>query len=71
MKVGDLVEYNYGSAKADGPNHWGAKPGDKGVVVDSCWHGDNEVAEILWFNKYGIQTSYKKYLLLVSEAKDG
>lgn len=70
MKVGDLVEYNYGPAKAGGPNYWGSKLGDIGVVVDSCWNGDNEVAEILWFNKYGIQTSYKKYLLLVSETKN-
>jgi len=72
MKVGDLVEYNYGPEKAGSePGYWGSVRGDVGVIVDSCWRGDHDVAEILWFNKYGIQASYKKYLVLVSESKDG
>ena len=71
MNVGDLVEYNYGPPEPLGPNHWGSVLGDIGVVVDSCWNGDEDVAEILWFNKYGIQRSYKKYLLLLSETSNG
>ena len=68
MKVGDLVKYNYGTARADfDKDYWGAVRGELGVIVDICWHGDPDVAEILWFNKYGLQRSYKKYLEVVSE----
>ena len=67
MKVGDLVKYNYGPARDSGPDYWGAKQGELGVIVDACWQGKADVAEILWFNKYGLQRSYKKYLEVVSE----
>ena len=71
MKVGDLVKYNYGSASADfDKDYWGAVRGELGVIVDICWHGDPDVAEILWFNKYGLQTSYKIYLEIISEVKN-
>ena len=69
MNVGDLVKYNYGPAKGSGPDYWGAAKGELGVIVDSCWCGDPEVAEILWFNKHGLQRSYKKYLIIVSNGK--
>ena len=71
MKVGDLVKYNYGSARADfDKDYLGAVRGELGVIVDICWHGDPDVAEILWFNKYGLQTSYKIYLEIISEVKN-
>ena len=71
MKVGDLVIYNYGSASADfDKDYWGAVRGELGVIVDICWHGDPEVAEILWFNKYGLQTSFKKYLEIISKTEN-
>ena len=69
MNVGDLVKYNYGPAKGSGRNYWGATQGELGVIVDICWEGHTDVAEILWFNEYGLQTSYKKYLEIVSEGK--
>ena len=67
MKVGDLVKYNYGPARDSGPDYWGAKQGELGVIVDTCWRGDPNVAEILWFNKFGLQRSYTEYLEIISE----
>ena len=70
MKVGDLVKYNYGPARDSGKDYWGARQGELGVIVDACWRGDPNVAEILWFNKFGLQRSYKKYLEIVSEIEN-
>ena len=70
MKVGDLVKYNYGPEKSSGLKYWGSTRGDIGGIVDSEWNGEKEVAEILWFNKYGLQRSYKKYLEVISETKN-
>ena len=73
MNVGDIVRYNYGADKARQglSDYWGAKRGELGMIVDVCWHGDSDVAEILWFNKYGLQRSYKKYLEIISKTENG
>jgi len=72
VKVGDLVKYNYGPAQDEAAvaDYWGAKQGELGVIMDICWHGDPDVAEILWFNKYGLQRSYKKYLEIISKVEN-
>jgi len=68
VKVGDLVKYNFGPASADfGKDYWGAVQGDLGVIVDACVYGDSNVADVLWFNKFGLQRSYTEYLEIISE----
>ena len=67
MKVGDLVKYNFAPAQDSGKDYWGAAQGDLGVIVDACVYGDPNVADVLWFNKFGLQRSYKEYLEIISE----
>ena len=71
MKVGDLVTYNYGPAKGSASDHWGAWRGEIGVIVDSRWRGEEDVAVVMWFNTCNRQSSYKKYLKVISEVEDG
>ena len=69
MKVGDLVKYNYGPARGSGKDFWGAVRGELGVIIEIGCGGDPDVAEVLWFNNYGMQKSYTKYLEIISEVE--
>jgi len=68
MKSGDLVKYTYGSdhkQDADGFNK-----GDLGVIIDSQWMNNDEVAEVFFFNANDMKRSYKKYLEVVSGVRN-